>query len=334
MPVDWSPFVAWVERHHRFLLTAHVRPDGDALGSMLGLADLLMQRGKEVHLAVASLIPPRYDFLHPHGEVKQFDPTSKEFQAPDAVIVLDTGTWTQLGEMGAWLRTSRTETVVIDHHLTQDSDLPALRFVDTTAEATGRLVYELSQALGTPLRPHAAQAVFVALAMDTGWFRHRNTSAATYQLAARLVELGAQPTLAYDCLFEQNSLGRILLWARVLSRMEVTLAGQVCHTSLLASDYPATGATPQDSEDLVNYTRSIKGVQIGLFFAEQPGGGVKVSFRSRETVDVAQIAEQFGGGGHRLAAGAILPTSLDEARRRVLAAVASALCRPAGVSLP
>ncbi|MFQ3593819.1 MAG: bifunctional oligoribonuclease/PAP phosphatase NrnA [Gemmataceae bacterium] len=334
MAVDWRPFVALVERHQHFLLTAHIRPDGDALGSMLGMADLLRQRGKEVQLAVASIIPPRYDFMHPEGEVKRFDPLSHDFRPPEAVIVLDTGTWAQLGEMGSWLRTSMAEKVVIDHHLTQDDDLQALRLVDTSAEATGRLVYEASQALGSPLSPTAAQAVFVALAMDTGWFRHRNTTAATYDLAARLVELGAQPTLVYDCLFEQNSLGRVLLWARVLSRMELTLDGKVCHTSLLASDYPATGSTPQDSEDLVNYTRSIKGVEVGLFFAEQPTGGIKVSFRSRESVDVAQIAQQFGGGGHRLASGAILPTSLDEARRRVLAAVTSALCRPAGVSPP
>jgi phosphoesterase RecJ-like protein len=334
MPLDWSPFVAFVERHRRFLLTAHIRPDGDALGSMLGMADLLAQRGKEVRLAVASLIPPRYDFLHPAGEVKRFNAPGDDYADCDALIVLDTGTWNQLGELGEWIRSSSAEKVVIDHHLTQDLDLKALRFVDTTAEATGRLVYEASLALGTPLRSQAAHAVFVALAMDTGWFHHRNTTAATFELAARLVEHGAQPTLAYDCLFEQNSLGRILLWARVLSRMEVTLAGQVCHVSLLASDYAATGATPQDSEDLVNYTRSVLGVEVGLFFAEQPAGGIKVSFRSRESVDVAKIAEQFGGGGHRLASGAILNFPLDEARSRVLAAVASALSCPAGVSQP
>jgi phosphoesterase RecJ-like protein len=299
---------------------------------MLGMADLLAQRGKEVRLAVASVIPPRYDFLHPEGEVKRFHAPGHDYADCDALIVLDTGTWGQLGELGEWIRSSPAEKVVIDHHLTQDLDLQATRLVDTSAEATGRLVYEASLALGTPLRAPAAHAVFVALAMDTGWFRHRNTTAATYELAARLVERGAQPTLAYDSLFEQNSLGRILLWARVLSRMEVTLGGQVCHVSLLAGDYAATGATPQDSEDLVNYTRSVVGVEIGLFFAEQPAGGIKVSFRSRERVDVAKIAEQFGGGGHRLASGAILPTPLDVARSRVLAAVASALSCPAGES--
>jgi phosphoesterase RecJ-like protein len=144
-------------------------------------------------------------------------------------------------------------------------------------------------------------------------------------LAAKLVTLGARPTEAYDCIYEQNTLGRVLLHARVLGRMQVAFGGLVCHMSLLKEDYAATGSTPQDSEDLVNYARSIAGVEVGLFFAEQPRGGVKVSFRSRERIDVSKIAERFNGGGHRLASGAVLDTPLDEARARVLAAVQSAI---------
>jgi phosphoesterase RecJ-like protein len=111
----------------------------------------------------------------------------------------------------------------------------------------------------------------------------------------------------------------------VLERLRLSHGGQVCYTEIHKDDYPATGATPQDSEDLVNYTRSVAGVEVGLFFLEQPRGGIKVSFRSREKVDVARLAEQFGGGGHRLASGATLETTLEEARTRVLAAIAAAL---------
>ena len=161
--------------------------------------------------------------------------------------------------------------------------------------------------------------------MDTGWFRHNNTSPATLRLAADLVGAGARPTEAYEALFEQNTLGRLKLTGLVLGRMTVTLNGQVAYTEVHREDYEAIGATPQDSEDLINYTRSIAGIEVGLFFLEQPRGGVKVSFRSRSRVDVARVAQQFGGGGHRLASGAILETSLDEARSRVLAAVAAAL---------
>ncbi len=218
--------------------------------------------------------------------------------------------------------------MVIDHHLTQD-DLGAVRLVDVTAEATGRLVFEATAAFAGPPSPTAAHALFVALAMDTGWFRHNNTSPATFALAARLEEAGARPTEAYEQLFERGTLGRLRLTGLVLQRLTTAHGGRTALTEIHKGDYAATGAVPQDSEDLVNYTRSLDGVEVGLFFMEQPRGGVKVSFRSRSRIDVARIAESFGGGGHRLASGATLPDPLDEARTRVLAAVAAALDAPA-----
>jgi phosphoesterase RecJ-like protein len=323
MPLDWAPFVELVRRHQRFLLTTHVRPDGDGLGSMLALADALEAHGKAPRLTVASVIPPRYDFLDPGRRIHRFAAPGDEYRDAEAVIVLDTGTWNQLGDLGNLLRELAVPKVVIDHHLTQD-DLGALRLVDPTAEATGRLVYEAVTALGGPLRPEAAHCLFVALAMDTGWFRHGNTTPASFTLAARLVEAGARPTLAYEALFEQNSAARLRLTGLVLGRLQLAHNGQVCHTELHRADYDATGAVPQDSEDLVDYTRAVAGVEVGVFFMEQPCGGVKVSLRSRR-VDVARVAEQFGGGGHRLASGAILDTNLEDARARVLAAVSAAL---------
>jgi phosphoesterase RecJ-like protein len=326
MPLDWSPFVALVRGHRRFLLTTHVRPDGDGLGSMLALADALEAQGKSVRLTVASTLPPRYDFLDPAKRIRRFEPPGDEYCDADAVVVLDTGTWNQLGDFGTFLKTLAVPKCVIDHHLTQD-DLGAVRFVDTTAEATGRLVFEAIAALGAPLSATAAHHLFVALAMDTGWFRHSNTTPATFTLAAILERAGANPTTAYEELFERNTLGRLKLTGLVLDRLTVAHGGRTAYTELLRGDYAATGAVPQDSEDLINYTRSLAGVEVGLFFIEQPRGGVKVSFRSRR-VDVAKIAEQFGGGGHRLASGATLDDPLDHARARVLTAVAAALDAP------
>lgn len=326
MPLDWSPFVDLVRRHQRFVLTTHVRPDGDGLGSMLALADVLEAPplSKSVRMTVASVLPSRYDFLDPSHRIRRFEPPGDAYRDSDAAIVLDTGTWNQLGDFGIFLRTLPVQKIVIDHHLTQD-DLGAVRLVDATAEATGRLVFEAIAALGGPIPASAAHAMFVALAMDTGWFRHGNTTPATFTLAADLLRAGARATEAYDCLFEQSTLGRLKLMGLVLSRLQVTNRGRVAHTEILRDDYETTGALPQDSEDLVNYTRSLAGVEVGLFFMEQPRGGVKVSFRSRQRIDVARLAEQFGGGGHRLASGAILDTTLDEARKRVLAAVGAAL---------
>jgi phosphoesterase RecJ-like protein len=324
MPIDWSPFCDLVRRHQRFLLTTHVRPDGDGLGSMLALADVLQEQGKTVQMTVASVLPPRYDFLDPTGRIRRFDPPGDEFRVADMAIVLDTGTWNQLGDFGKLLRSMPVPRAVIDHHLTQD-DLGASRFVDATAEATGRLVYEAVTALGGPLSADAAHNLFVALAMDTGWFRHPNTTPRTFTLAADLQKAGANPTSAYERLFEHNSLGRLRLTGLVLERLRLECGGRVAYTEIRQGDYEVTGSTPQDSEDLVNYTRSIAGVEVGLFFMEQPRGGVKVSFRSRQDVDVARLAEQYGGGGHKLASGAILETTLAEARTRVLEAVRTLL---------
>ncbi len=324
MPIQWEPFVALVRRRHRFLLTTHVRPDADGLGSMTALADALQQQGKEVRLVIASPLPPRYDFLNSAGRIERFEPPGDGLGKVDAAIVLDTGTWNQLGDFGPYLKSLDTDKAVIDHHKTQD-DLSDLRLVDVAAEATGRLAYEAIQALGVSLSPRMANALFAAVAMDTGWFRHSNATAATFTLAAELVRAGAKPDELYQHLFENNTLARLQLTGLALSRLQLDSGGRIAYTEILRNDYAATGALPSDTEDLVNYTRSITGVEVGLFFMEQPRGGVKVSFRSRARVDVARIAEQFGGGGHRLASGAVIEASLSEAKARVLDAVHAAL---------
>jgi phosphoesterase RecJ-like protein len=271
-------------------------------------------------MVIASTFPVRYRFLDPEARITQFTPPGDLSCQDEVILVLDTGTWNQLASIGPFLRARSAQKVVIDHHQTQD-DLGALRLVDASAEATGRLVFEAITALGAPLPAAAADALFVALAMDTGWFRHSNVTAKTFALAEKLVAAGARPERLYDQLFEQNSLSRLKLTGLVLERLQVTAGGRVAYTEIQRDDYAATGALPQDSEDLVNYTRSLTGVEVGLLFMEQPRGGVKVSFRSRARVDVARIAEHFGGGGHRLASGAILELPLEEARARVLQAV-------------
>jgi bifunctional oligoribonuclease and PAP phosphatase NrnA len=327
MAIDWAPFVDLVHRHQRFVITTHVRPDGDGLGSMLALDEVLRAMGKEVHLTVASSFPSRYLFMDPQRRLQHFEAPGEAYKDVEVALVLDTGTWNQLGTFGPFLAKLQASKAVIDHHPTQD-DLGAIRFLDTSAEATGRLIYEAIEALGQPLPAAAANALFTAVSMDTGWFRHNNTTAKTFELAAKLVEAGAKPEPLYYQLFEQNSVGRLKLMGIILGRLQVAMEGRIAYTYLLRDDYELTGATPQDCEDLVNYMLSLRGVEVGLFFMEQPRGGVKVSFRSRHA-NVSAVAEQFGGGGHRLASGATLTSSLEEAKSRVLQAVEAALL-PAG----
>lgn len=323
MAVDWQPLAGLIRGQRRFVLTTHVRPDGDGLGSMLALGDVLRDAGKEARLIIASSLPPRYAFLDPDGRIERFAPDLPATW-PEVVIVLDTGTWNQLGDLATYIRDFAGPRVVVDHHLTQD-DLGALRFVDPAAEATGRLVFDLVRALGAPLSAPAATNLFVALAMDTGWFRHDNTRAETFALAGELVRAGAEPKPLYERLFEQNSLPRLRLLGLVLDRLQLGLGGRVAYSDIRLGDYAASAAVPADSEDMVNFTRSVNGVEVGVLFMEQPKGGIKVSFRATGRVDVARIAERFGGGGHRAASGATVPGTLDDVRERVLAALADAL---------
>ncbi len=324
MSVDWSPFVELVRSNQRFLLTTHVRPDGDGLGSMLALSDALRRNGKETQLVISSPMPARYQFLDRDKKVQCFAPPGDALRQAQVVMVLDTGTWNQLDRFGPFLRELSAAKIVIDHHMTQD-DLGAVRFVDTSAEATGRLVFEAITALGGPLSEQAASDLFVAVAMDTGWFRHGNTRLETFALAEQLVRHGARPELLYEQLFEQNSLARLKLTGLVLDRLQLIGNNQLAYTEIHRHDYARTGALPPDSEDLVNYTRSVAGVEVGVLFMEQPRGGVKVSFRSRSRIDVARLAERFGGGGHRLASGAVLETTLADAKARILDALLAEL---------
>jgi len=322
MPVDWSPLVEFLRRHDRTLLMTHIRPDADGLGAQLALHDVLAAAGKHPRVAIASKLLPRYEFLDRDGKViEDFRPAA--FADRDSVLILDTGTWNQLGDFGDWLKASPLPRAVVDHHLTQD-DLGGQAFVDTTAEATGRLAHEIIRALGAPLSPSAANHLFMALATDTGWFRHPNTTPATFALAAELTAAGATPTVLHEQLYEAAPLPRFRLTGVALGRLQVRAGGRVAFTEIYLSDYPATGSVPGDTEDLINYPRSVEGVEVGLVFIEQPGGGTKVSFRSR-ALDVSLLARQFGGGGHRLASGARTGQPLPETRDAVLAAVESAL---------
>lgn len=322
--MDWSPLVAFLRTHDRPLLMTHIRPDGDGLGAQLALADALKAQGMQPRVCIASVLPPRYRFLDPDRKViEDFRKPLRPLDDCNAIVVMDTGTWNQLGDFAEYLKASPLPRVVIDHHRTQD-DLGGQAFVDIDAEATGRLSFEIIEALGAPLSPAAANHLFLALAHDTGWFRHSNTTPATFALAERLTTAGANPTALYEKLFETSSLARYRLVGKALERLQTRAGGRIAFTEILLADYPATGAVPGDTEDMIDYPRSIEGVEVALLFIEQADGGTKISFRSR-AADVSRLAEALGGGGHKLAAGARVKESLASVRDRVLVETQKAL---------
>ena len=325
MPLDWSPLVDFLHRYDRPLLMTHIRPDADGMGAQLALHDALTALGKKPRVAIASKLLPRYAFLDPkRAVIEDFRPAA--FADCDCVVVLDTGTWNQLGDFGKWLQASPLPRAVVDHHRTQD-DLGGLQMVDIEAEATGRLAYEIIRALGAPLSAGAAHYLFMAVATDTGWFRHPNATATTFALCAELVALGANPTVLYEQLYEAATLARFKLTAVALQRLTVRPGGKIAYTEVALADYPATGAVPGDTEDLITYPRGVEGVEIALVFIEQQDGGTKISFRSR-AADVSKLAEQFGGGGHKLASGARVMGKLADVRDKGLAEAERVLGEP------
>ena len=240
------------------------------------------------------------------------------------LIVLDTSAWAQLGQMGDVIRSSQAKKLVIDHHVSGD-DLGAELFKDTEAEATGRLVIEAADALGATLTLEIAQAAFVALATDTGWFRFSSTTSRTLRLAARLMDVGLKPDELYQKLYENDTLARLQLVGRTMARTKVELDGRLIHTCIEQADFEATGAHRSDSEDIINLTLSVQGTEAAVILVEQPTGGFKISFRSRNDLDCSRLAQQFGGGGHKKAAGAFLNEPLASAQAKVLDAVRAAM---------
>ena len=176
-----------------------------------------------------------------------------------------------------------------------------------------------------------ATGLLTAIAMDTGWFRHTNTRPRTLRAAAELIDSGADIAGVYRDLFERNTLGRLRLMGTTLSGLQTDLEGRVAYATISRDDMERTGSIPPDSEDLVDFTVSLRGVDVGMLFIEQARGGVKVSFRSRNGLDCARLAGSLGGGGHRAAAGATLAGTMTEVVDRVLPAVRQAL-DPAPVS--
>jgi phosphoesterase RecJ-like protein len=225
--------------------------------------------------------------------------------------------------VGPFVRTFTGAKAVIDHHATQD-DLGATRFVDTNVEATGRLAIDAIHALGVSLSPTMATALYSALVWDTGWFRHSSVKPETHELARDLMIAGAQPTPIFELLFERESQTGLKLRGRYLERIETRAHGKIAFSFVLFRDYSETGASPHDTEDFIEYPRSIAGVQVAVHFIEKRDKDIKVSFRARH-MNVAKVAERFGGGGHKLAAGATVSGPLESARDRVLQAVETAL---------
>lgn len=320
MSIDWAALAGIIEQKKRFVLTSHVRPDADALGSELAMASLLRWMGKTVQIINPGATHDHLGFLDPEGEIKAIHnaPALKRAILDCEVhIILDTSAWGQLGEVGKVMATASTTKIVIDHHVSSD-DLGATYFKNTSAPATGCLVYEFMQAMKYSPDAHAASCLYAAIATDTGWFRFPLTTSKTMRIIADLIDAGADPATLYNQLYEQATLPRLHLSGLVLQRVALACQEKLAYTYVTQADFAATKAHPADTENLVNQCMNIANTRAAFILVQQPNRNFKVSLRSRLNFDVTPIAEQLGGGGHRQASGAMLPGPIDKAMEKLL----------------
>lgn len=326
MTIDWQPLCELINSHDTFLLTSHCRADCDAVGSELALKQILESLGKKVVISNGDPVPEHIGFIDPNEQVRvlglSIEP--KELWKIDVLIVVDTSAWVQLGPMAEVVKAFPGERVIIDHHVSQD-DLGAIEFKEETAEATGRLILELGEALGVEITPEIAMPLFAAIATDTGWFRFSSVKEVTFGALSRLVAAGANPQEIFSSLFEQHSLARLHLRGRILSNVVSDSDGRLFSTHVTSQDFLETGANTTDTEDSINNLLTIKGSEVAVLFVELEPAATKVSLRSRSDFDVQKIAAQFGGGGHKKAAGVTFSGTLQEAQTAVLDALRAGL---------
>jgi phosphoesterase RecJ-like protein len=320
-PRDHAAFLAVLERAKLYVLVTHVNPDGDAIGSQVGLGRYLGSLGFEVRIVNQDETPHDLRFLEFDGPFAEgYDPARHDglLDAADAIVLLDNSAPDRLGRMEAPARARAPKTLCIDHHPTRGTPW-AENVIDTSASATAILVYELVQARGgTPDRA-AADALYAGLATDTGFFRFNSTSPRAFRVAAELLEAGADPTRCFREVYERNTLAYTRLLGRALASASLDEAGAVASAGITLGMVEACGAAGVDTSEFTTPLLAIDGVRIAILFRELPGGKVKVSLRSKGELDVSQMAAEFGGGGHRNASGIVMPGRFKEIVDKVTA---------------
>lgn len=300
------------------LISVHKNPDGDALGAQLGLMLGLEKIGKEVFAHNLDPVPEIYRFLPGAGRITT-GPSLKG--AYDAFMVLDADPPRTGLFGGAW--PART-LINIDHHVTNPREWP-LTWLDPDATATGEMIYRLITRLNIPIDKDMAVCLYTAIFTDTGSFRYSNTTPESMRIAATLIEAGADPWMVTENVYESFAFKRIGLLGRVLSGIERSRDGRIAWVLVTEDLYRQTGTTAEDTDNFVNFVRSVKGVEVAVLFRQTGAAQYKISLRAKGRVDLSGLAAGFGGGGHKNAAGGVLDGPFTAVRDRVINAVAQEL---------
>jgi len=303
--------LAEIEQSTSFLITSHESPDPDAVGSSLALANYLCARGKDVTVYLCDPVPENCAFL-PMADQVYSELPDRDF---DVCFVLDVGEFRRAGEaVTSSRRISRL--VNIDHHLGCET-FGVHNLIDPKASATAALIYRIIKAAGDEADYPTALCIYTAILSDTGSFHYSNSDPEAFAIAGEMISKGVSPWDVNENLYESEPLQRIALLALALSDLTVSPSGEYASVTVTLDMYRQTGSTAEDTDRFINYPRSIKGVQVALFFREVSEGLFKVGFRSKGKVDVSAVSAHFGGGGHHNAAGCSVKGSLAEVKSLV-----------------
>jgi len=316
----WDSVQKFIRTYESFLITSHVNPDGDAIGSEVALKLFLEDMGKDATIVNASETPDTLAFLDPHGEIQIFgkDVDKSALADVDGIFILDLNNYEQLGLLSSPVQHSPVPGVCIDHHQGIDENFASIIVSDTSDAATGILVYELIESMEGKITPAVADAIYAAIITDTGAFRFSNTDVRALEAATAMVKAGASPVDLHRSVFASKSWAAARLLGPVLSTVSSAADGRLAWIQASHELVTRAHGTYDDLDGFVDLIRAIKGVELVLFFKEIADGHVKVSLRSNGNVDAFALASAFGGGGHRMAAGLRVDGPLDRAIDQVV----------------
>jgi len=315
--------------HSSFLLTGHENPDGDCVGAQTALSHLLRALGKTVHIVNPDPLSKNFDFLAEHTEFTTHR-GSEPLPEFDVAILLDCSQLSRVGALGRRIGEAGKTIAVIDHHVGSEDGDGSVFYVDATAAATGALVRRLFAEMGVELTREAGEGVFLSLVSDTGWFRYSNADAEVFAMASELVSMGVQPARIYDTIHRRNHIDSPQVLADALRHHRLLCDNQLVMISLDKALIERCSKADFDTDAVLEPLRSIDGVEVVALLKERFDGTVKCSLRARGDVDVQAIVSQFGGGGHKKAAGATMMMSLADAQQSLEVAIQQALTAQQG----
>ncbi|HKT80304.1 MAG TPA: bifunctional oligoribonuclease/PAP phosphatase NrnA [Vicinamibacterales bacterium] len=310
-----------IRTRQRFVVSSHVRPDGDSIGSQLAMAYALRAIGKSVRLVNRDPAPPPMMSFPGVMSIEIADRVDDTF---DAAIIMECGELSRTGVAGL----ERSFVINIDHHQ-GNTGYGQINWFDPAAAACAEMVWEVIRALGVRMSVEIATHIYLAILTDTGSFHYSSISPRTFAICKETLEAGVDPVMVARSVYDSNNMGRLKLFGSVLSAMQIAGDGRIAVVYLDHEMARAAGGTYEDTEGLINLPLTVKEIQAVVFFKQIAGDEFRVSMRSKDNIDIAAVAREFGGGGHKNAAGCTATGRIDDLRAMFVSKIAEAIEMPA-----